>query len=117
AAILCLRAGPMSRSRRTVLCLAVGLAGCMEGQKPEPLPRASLYDRLGRAEGITRVVDDFVGNVAADPRIKPSHKHHFEHGDVAGLKKKLTDQIGAATGGPEKYTGRGMREAHKGLKI
>jgi hemoglobin len=88
----------------------------MEGTKPAPRQRA-LYDRLGGEKAITKVVDDFVVNVVADRAIRDVHKRHFKEGDVAGLKKKLIDQIGEATGGPQKYTGKDMKEAHKGLGI
>jgi len=103
-------------SRRLFFLAVLLLAGCMEAGKPSPLKR-SLYDRLGGEKGITKVVDDFVANVAADPDIKEKHKRHFQEGDVAALKKKLIDQIGQATGGPQKYTGKDMRSAHKGLAI
>jgi hemoglobin len=63
------------------------------------------------------VVDDFVANVAADDRIKEAHKKHFREGDVEGLKRKLVDQVGEATGGPQTYTGKSMKEAHAGLGI
>lgn len=88
----------------------------MEGVKPPATPR-SLYDRLGGEKGITKVVDDFVANVVADPNYKDKHKKHFIEGDVAALKRKLIDQVGQATGGPQKYTGKGMKEAHAGLGI
>lgn len=106
--------------------LLVGLvlalsAGCVEGRKPTPLQRQpvgpSLYERLGGGPAVTKVVDDFVVIVAADPNIKEQHRKHIMEGDVAGLKKKLVDQIGEATGGPQKYTGRNMKDAHHGLAI
>jgi hemoglobin len=100
------------------LWVFLACAGCMENQKPTPLARtASLYERLGKEPGITRVVDDFVAAVAADDKVRDKHKKHFKEGDVAGLKRKLIDQIGAATGGPHKYTGKNMKEAHRGLGI
>jgi hemoglobin len=100
------------------LLLLASLAGCMEGYKPTPLKRTQpLYARLGGDKAIARVVDDFVANVVADERIKEAHKKHFREGDVAGLKKKLIDQIGEATGGPQKYTGKNMKDAHQGLGI
>jgi hemoglobin len=77
----------------------------------------SLYDRLGKEAGIVKVVDDFVTFVVADDDIRDIHKKHFKEGDVAGLKKKLVDQIGEATGGPQKYTGKNMKDAHKGMEI
>jgi hemoglobin len=105
--------------------LALCLTSCMEGTKPTPLkrvsedkqPAKSLYDRLGGEKAITKVIDDFVANVIADENYRPPLKKHFEEGDVAGLKKKLVDQIGEASGGPQKYTGKNMKEAHKGLGI
>src|SRR5262245_16636934 len=93
----------------TVL-LACALTDCPAGAKPK------LYDRLGGAKAVAKVVDDFIANVVADPRIKPAHKKHFM-GDTSALKKKLIDQVGEATGGPQKYTGKNMKDAHKGMGI
>lgn len=100
------------------------LAGCMEGSKPTPLSRGgsaaakqTLYDRMGGEAVIAKVVDDLVANVIANDKIKEAHKRHFQEGDVAGLKRKLIDQIGEATGGPQKYMGKNMKEAHQGLGI
>src|SRR6516162_641730 len=115
----------MSYRRCLPLLLTICFTGCMEGTKPTPLtrvseeekPAKSLYDRLGGEKAITKVVDDFVANVIADEKYRPALKKHFKEGDVAGLKKKLVDQIGAATGGPQKYTGKNMKDAHKGLGI
>jgi hemoglobin len=109
----------MSRCRLMVLCLLVlaGVSGCMEGSKPDPLKRDSLYDRLGGTSGIRRIVDDFVANVAADASIKQRLRRHFREGDVDGLKQKLVDQIAQASGGPRLYKGKNMRDAHRGLKI
>ncbi|MBY0525834.1 MAG: group 1 truncated hemoglobin [Gemmataceae bacterium] len=98
------------------LFLTLALVGCMEGSKPSPAQR-SLYERMGGEKVIVKVVDDFVANVLADPDYKEVHKEHFKKGDVNVLKKKLVDQIGQATGGPQKYAGKGMKEAHQGLAI
>jgi len=111
----------------TCLIALVVAGGCMEGTKPSPQQRAestrsgtaprSLYERMGGETVIVKVVDDFVANVAADDNIKEKHRKHFMEGDVAALKKKLVDQIGQATGGPQKYTGKDMKTAHKGMAI
>ena len=92
-------------------------AGCMEGEKANPLGRNhNLYDRLGGEPAVSKVVDDFIANMLISPDIRDVHKEHFK-GDVTALKRKLIDQIGEATGGPQKYTGKSMVEAHKGLGI
>jgi hemoglobin len=105
--------------RRILPCvLLLPLAGCMEGQKPNPLPRTpSLYARLGGEPGIKAIVDDLVANVLASDKIRDPHKAHLQQGDVAGLKRKLIDQVGEATGGPQKYKGKNMKDAHAGLGI
>jgi hemoglobin len=77
------------------------------------MQQKSLYDRLGGKDAIVAVVDDFVGNVAADNRING----FFARTDVPRLKRNLVDQICAATGGPCTYTGRDMKTAHAGMGV
>jgi hemoglobin len=36
---------------------------------------------------------------------------------LTALRNNLIDQIGQASGGPQKYTGKDMVTAHKGMKI
>jgi len=98
----------------TVALLVLVLAGCagMETQTP-PASTGSLYERLGGKPAITAVVDDFIGNVAADTRINK----RFATADIPRLKTMLVDQICEATGGPCKYRGANMVDAHKGMKI
>ena len=78
-----------------------------------PAADSSLYDRLGGKTAITAVVDDFVGNVAADKRINA----RFAKTNIPHLKQMLVEQICQATGGPCTYTGKSMKDAHKGMKI
>ena len=78
----------------------------------------SLYDNLGGKKGITAVVDDFVGRVAADSRINGFFKETASHPSrLAAFKSNLVDQICQASGGPCKYTGKSMKEAHAGMGI
>lgn len=72
-----------------------------------------LYERLGGKPAIQAVVDDFVGNVAADSRING----FFANTNIPHLKKMLVDQICEASGGPCKYTGKSMKQAHAGMGI
>lgn len=96
--------------------LVFGIAACqsMDGMRKDTMaPTASLYDRLGGQPAIVAVVDDFVGNVAADNRIN----RYFARTDIPRLKKLLVEQICAGTGGPCTYTGRDMRTTHRGMNI
>jgi len=72
-----------------------------------------LYNQLGKKAGITKVVTDFVGNVGADTRIN----QFFAHTDLNHLKMELVDQICQASGGPCKYTGKSMKDAHRGMGV
>ncbi len=82
-------------------------------KKGKAMKEKSLYERLGKKEAITAVVDEFVARVAADTRINA----FFAHTDIAKLKMNLVNQICEASGGPCKYTGRTMKEAHKGMGV
>jgi hemoglobin len=73
----------------------------------------SLYDRLGGRKAIVAVVDDFVARAAADSRINAK----FARTDVPRLTAMLVEQVSEATGGPVKYTGRGMRETHDHMAV
>lgn len=73
----------------------------------------SLYDRLGGKTAITAVVDEFVARVAADTRINK----FFEGTEIKTLKMHLVNQICEASGGPCKYTGRTMKQAHMGMGV
>jgi hemoglobin len=91
----------------------LGLAACNKPMMNDSMAQPSLYDRLGGKPAIVAVVDDFVGNVAADARING----FFAHADIPHLKMELVDQICAGTGGPCTYTGKSMKDAHQGMGI
>lgn len=91
---------------------AVLVAGCAS-RDSAMMEKKPLYDRLGGKPAITAVVDDFVGNVAGDPRIN----RRFADANIPHLKTMLVDQVCQASGGPCTYTGQTMKAAHKGMKI
>ncbi len=91
--------------------LALSLGAC-SGMHAKPMEK-SLYERLGGQPAITAVVDDFVGNVAADARING----FFAKTNIPRLKTLLVEQICAGTGGPCKYTGRSMKDSHAGMGV
>ena len=74
----------------------------------------TLYERLGSAEGIARLVDD----VVAAHLINPVVKTRFENAkDMPRLKKMAAEFFCAGAGGPAPYTGKDMLAAHKGMNI
>ena len=97
----------------TIPVMATLLLGACQDMGMKPMQQKSLYDRLGGLGAITAVVDDFVGNVAANNRINK----FFAKTDITRLKRLLVEQICAGTGGPCTYTGRDMRSVHAGMGI
>ena len=84
-----------------------------EGTQP------SLYERLGGIYSIACVVDDLIGRVMTDPRLNANLLVNEAHHKVPppGFKYLVTEMVGWASGGPQKYTGRPMRESHEHLNI
>ncbi len=79
----------------------------------------TLYDRLGGVYAIAAVVDDFIDRIMDDPRLNANPKVNEAHHKVsrAGFKYLVTEQVCAASGGPQHYTGRSMRDSHSHLDI
>ncbi len=79
----------------------------------------SLYDRIGGQAALTKVVDDFVAKAAANPKVNFTRNGAWIASDAAvkTLKLHLVNFLGSAFGGPQKYTGRSMKESHQGMAI
>lgn len=74
----------------------------------------TLYERLGKAEGIARIVDDIIAAHLRNPIVKP----RFENiKDLEHAKRMAREFFCAGSGGPEAYTGKDMLTAHKGMNI
>ena len=105
----------MNWRRAIGISMAAGIfaTGCGSMDQKPMAAQKSLYDRLGGKPAIQAVVDDFVGNVAADGRIN----QRFAGTDIPRLKGLLVDQICQASGGPCKYKGKDMKKAHMGMGV
>jgi len=79
---------------------------------------ASLYERLGGANGISNIVDDIVELHSNNPAISPRFVHMMEDPERMEKIKKYNRQFfGAGSGGPETYEGMDMPTAHKGMNV
>ena len=80
---------------------------------------AALYDRLGGIYSIATVVDDFIDRIMVDDRLNANPRVDEAHHRVLppGFKYLVTEQVGEASGGPQRYTGRSMEETHRELLI
>ena len=84
----------------------------------EPQP-TSLYERLGGIYSIATVVDDFIDRIMVDDRLNANPRVNEAHHRVSppGFKYLVTEQLGEASGGPQRYTGRSMEDSHPHLLI
>ena len=82
-------------------------------------PTATLYERLGGVYSIATVIDALIDRIMVDPRLNANPRvdeaHH--HVPPAGFKYLVTEMLCWAAGGPQKYTGRSMKDSHKDLMI
>lgn len=79
----------------------------------------TLYERLGGVYSIATVVDDLIDRVMGDARLNANPLVDEAHHRVApaGFKYYVTEMVCGAAGGPQKYTGRSMRDSHQDLRI
>jgi hemoglobin len=95
---------------RLLSCLLLALlVGCAQ----QPPRDDSLYHELGERAGIQRIVEGMLLNVARDERIV----ERFRKIDIVRLRDKLVEQLCVEAGGPCRYTGDSMAEAHKGQNL
>ena len=115
SAVLAARAGALIAAALVTLAASAGCHRGPAGEAPPPVaaPGPALYQRLGGREALAAVVHDFVGRVGADARINA----FFRGVDVERLEQLLAEQICQASGGPCRYSGRPMREAHRGMHL
>jgi len=78
----------------------------------------SLYERLGASTGITALVDDIVAAHMENPTICARFRPILETPDkLAVVKKHLCAFLEEGSGGLAKYSGRSMRDAHRGMNV
>jgi hemoglobin len=84
-----------------------------------PAAPKSLWERLGGEPAVKAVVKELVKTAAANPKVNFSRngKYKFDDKAIAAIEKSLVEFISSRTGGPLKYTGKDMKEAHKGMGI
>ena len=77
-------------------------------------PTTSLYDRLGRHEGITRITADLMKNHLANPLV---NSRYLNSENLERIERRVVEFFCAGSGGPETYTGKDMVATHKGMNI
>ncbi len=87
----------------------MSLLGC--SQTPEP--KDWLYQQLGAQPGIDQLTTGLLHKIAQDPQIVG----HFQDTDIARFKRLLSEHLCQLSGGPCRYSGASMQEAHTGFQI
>ncbi len=72
-----------------------------------------LYEKFGGRDGVKAVVETFYKSVLSNPDVAP----YFSETNMNKQKDHQTNFISFVLGGPNKYTGRSMREAHAHLNL
>ena len=78
----------------------------------------TLYQRLGGSSGINALVADIVALHMENPVIRARFRPYLETPEKLEITKKhLCAFLEAGSGGTAKYTGRTMRDTHRGMNI
>jgi len=93
-------------------CVVLILLSFLAAAQEKP---ASLYERVGRYDGISRIADEYLKGIRADPQFARFSGRGAD--SLRRAKQLLKDQLCALTGGPCTYIGRDMKTAHSGLGI
>jgi len=73
----------------------------------------SVYEKIGGDAAVNAAVDIFYRKVLSDDRIA----HFFDTVDMEAQHAKQKAFLTMAFGGPNNYTGKDMREAHKHMNL
>jgi len=92
---------------------AASPAGADENPAPADASLIGVYKDFGQRDGLVALMNDLMIELINDPRTRP----FFADADQKKIKAELVDQFCVILGGPCKYTGKSMKEAHKGLAI
>lgn len=90
-----------------------GEAPMSEVVEPTETKTESIFDQIGGEAAVNAAVDIFYRKVLADDRIS----HFFDTIDMEAQHVKQKAFLTMAFGGPNNYSGKDMREAHKHMNL
>ena len=96
--------------------LRSALAAHARRQQQRSTGPSTVYQRLRHAGGLRRLVDKLYPRVLADPSLLFYFKHLDEQ-HLKGLRWHMLTLLAVVTGGPSKYQGRDLYDAHAHLHI
>ncbi|MGQ0799126.1 MAG: group I truncated hemoglobin [Pseudomarimonas sp.] len=93
------------------LTFAADPAGGVADPAPVHSELKDVYEEFGGEAGMTALMDVFMDELLADPRMRP----FFEASDQKRVKRQLAEQFCAILGGGCIYSGRDMKTSHEQL--
>ena len=103
-----------------VTFLLLWMSGLLPAQeiKKEMKEEKTLYERLGGSRAIAVVVDDFAERLWVNKVLNANPKNKQAMGvKKPVLKYLVTELVCQVTGGPQKYSGRPIKDVHAKLNI
>ncbi len=91
-------------------------AAAQASRRERPPSGSSLYRRIEYAGGLRRLVNKLYPRVLADPLLMYYFKH-LDDQHLQWLRWHMLTLLAVVTGGPSKYQGRDLHEAHADLHI
>ncbi len=85
-------------------------------RRERPRSGSSLYQRIHYAGGLRRLVNNLYPRVLADPLLMLYFKH-LDDRQLQWLRWHMLTLLAVVTGGPSKYHGRDLHQAHADLHI
>ncbi len=88
-------------------------------QKTADPGKKPLWDRLGGEPAVRTVTKEFLTAAAKDPKVNVDRNGNYPltKDRVERLEQLVVEYISSISGGPLKYSGRDMKNAHLGMKI
>ena len=74
----------------------------------------SLYERLGRQDGIARITRELIKNHLSNPAVKTRYENVK---DLARVEQRVVEFFCAGAGGPQTYSGQDMLTTHRGMNV
>lgn len=74
----------------------------------------TLYERLGKRDGIARITRSLIENHLANPLV---NIRYAGIEDMSGVERRVVEFFCAGAGGPETYSGQDMLSTHRGMNI
>lgn len=103
-------------SKSLIISLTLALVFCVPVAQANQQAEKTLYERLGGYNGLSAVVDDFIGRLVTDQQFSRFFSG-FSTDSKKRIRQHIVDQFCEATGGPCIYIGRSMKMSHAGIGI